>query len=788
MRRRASLTAVALVATATATIGPLASGPVQAADPPADFTDVAVASFSSPTAVEWLPGNRIAVLEKSGRLRVGRPGGSFTTAIDLAVCSNSERGLLGLAPDPGFLSNGWVYVYYTRNGPGGCVNRVSRFTMGGDRVVPSSEIVLLDNIASAGGNHNGGDLDVGSDGNIYVAIGDSGTDPRGNSGSAGGNDAAQDLSLLNGKIVRITRSGTPAAGNPFTGAGTVRCAQLGVSASPSVRCREIYAWGLRNPYRFAFDRDDGSDRFYINDVGQSTYEEVDRGAIGNFGWPTREGPCPQGQTVPCPASPSGVIDPITSYGRSLGTYITAGAFVPDGLWPERFDGAYLFGDGGSGRIWMMDASGSVDYGSPFATSAFGLTDMTFGFDASGRMVLYYVQVGGSLRMIVPNSVPAGPTAADLRMDPITPIRAYDTGDGTGVPGGAAGHVVNASTRVVDLDPPANARAALVNITMAGTAGSGFVRTWASRTLRPVTSSVNADGAGSTVGNAVIVPLASDGTFVLESATTTRVVVDVMAWFRTTGGASDDGRFVALDPARLVDTREPAGSTLDSGSSNPYARSGNLNPVEATGRLGVDPDETGAVVLSIAALPTPGRQGRATLVPGGAGDSGTSSVNVTPSDIRNNLVVVPVSADGEVDIITKDLDDVVIDLLGYVTSPSAPSSGSGLYTQLAASRIVDSRDDLGFGRLAARTPATLNVPGASGASAVVQTVTVTGPSGQGWIVAHPSVAPPVVSNLNFGAGDTRGTLAFTRLTNTGRERFTARVPTDVVVDRVGFFSD
>jgi glucose/arabinose dehydrogenase len=764
----------------------LGSPTVQAADPPAGFVDELIGSFSRPTAVEWLPGNRIVVLEQGGQIRVGTPGGSFTTAASLNVCSNSERGLLGLAPDPGFLGNGWVYVYYTHAGPNGCVNRVSRFTMTNDSVATSSEVVLLDNIASTGGNHNGGDLDVGSDGLLYVAIGDAGTDPRGNSGSAGSNDAAQDLSLLNGKIVRITRSGDPAPGNAFSGADTTRCATLGTTSSPTVRCQEIYAWGLRNPYRFAFDRDDGSDRFYINDVGQSTYEEVSEGAVGNFGWPSREGPCPQGQVEPCAGPPAGVIDPITAYGRNDGAYITAGAFVPDGLWDSTYDGTYFFADGGSGDIWLMDDNGDVDYGDPFATGAGGITDMVFGFDETGAMVLYYVLVSGQLRAITPLASDALVGVSDLALEPITPIRAYDTGDGTGVSGAAAGDVLAATTRVVDLDPPGGTRAALVNITMADTAGPGFVRTWESRKFRPETSSVNADRANATVGNAVVVALAGDGTFVLEAATGTRVVVDVMAWLVETSGTSAEGRFVGLDPARLIDTRETSGTVLDSGSDNVYSEvlstviGGPINAewgFQVMGKVGVpDGADVSAAVLSVAAIPRPGLQGRVTLVPAGSPDSGTASVNVTPGDVRNNLVVVPLAGDADdVTAYGRDLDDIVVDVLGFVTGASAATEASGLYTPIAPTRIVDSREDLGFGRLTGGAPSLLAVPGSDDASAVAQTITVTQPSDRGWIVAHPSE-------------DTRGTLAFTRLTGEGSERVTARVDTDVVIDMVGFFSN
>ena len=157
-------------------------------------------------------------------------------------------------------------------------------------------------------------------------------------------------------------------------------------------------------------------------------------------------------------------------------------------------------------------------------------------------------------------------------------------------------------------------------------------------------------------------------------------------------------------------------------------------------------------------------------------------------MRNNLVIVPL-AGGAADVtaITLNLDDVIVDVLGFVTSDTAATSGSGLFNPIVADRVVDTRENLGFGRLSANTPAFIDLTDTP-ASAVVQTITVTQPSGDGWIVAHPSATPPVVSNLNYRAGDTRGTLAFTRLTATGGERFTARVATDVVVDVVGFFSD
>jgi glucose/arabinose dehydrogenase len=759
-----------------------------AATPPTGFSDALVGSFSRPTTVEWLPGDLIAVLEQGGRLKVGHPGGSFTTALTLDVCSNSERGLLGLAPDPAFLGNGLVYVYYTAAKGGGCVNRVSRFQMNGMTIDPSTEWILIDDISSRGGNHNGGDLDVGSDGYLYVGVGDAGTDPRGDSGSAGSNDAAQDLSLLNGKILRITLDGQPAPGNPFTGPGTARCAFRGnTAATPTTTCQEIFAYGLRNPYRFAFDRNDGAGTFFINDVGQNTYEEVNGGGLGlNYGWPSREGPCPQGATAPCPGPPAGLVDPIAAYGRSLGSYVTAGAFVPDGLWPKDYDGAYLFADGGSGQIWMRRANGAIDYGAPFATGAFGITDMTFGFDTAGRTVLYYVQVGGSLRAITPTTPPASAAVAGLRLIPVTPFRAYDT-DGTGTPPGVA---FNGTTRLIDLDPPGAYEAALVNLTYAGVSGPGFVRAWNTRGLRAETSSVNVDGRGSQAANAAIVPLDADGTFLLESTTTGRVIVDVMGWLDATGGTSDDGRFVAGDPARLVDSRIPAGTTLDSGSPNPWSSTPTGLRIDVAGELAVPDDGTAAaVVVSIGALSDGSPAGFVGAHPSGVAYSGTSNVNVLRGETRANMVVVPIGADGAIELFMVNVADVVVDVLGYVTSGSAATSGSGLYTSVDTYRLADSRIPQGFGTLAPLTPAAITVPGGAAYSAVVQNVTVTNTTGPGFVSIHPTPTLPTVSTLNYtGPAQTRAAFAFSALDPAGAERFTSFATADLIVDVVGFFSE
>jgi glucose/arabinose dehydrogenase len=234
---------------------PAAAAPLQTDALPFGFTDSPVASVPAPVAVRALPDGTVAVLGKAGTVHIVR-GGSLVTppALTLGgVCANNERGLLGIAADANFTTNGFVYLYYTYVAPdlpGDCANRVSRFTLSGDVIDPGTEVVLVDKISSVGGNHNGGDLEIGKDGFLYISIGDAGSNPRGSSATMA---AAQDLSLLNGKILRVDpATGGPAPGNPFSGLGTDSCRVRGNTAdTPLTTCQEIYAYGLRNPWRFA---------------------------------------------------------------------------------------------------------------------------------------------------------------------------------------------------------------------------------------------------------------------------------------------------------------------------------------------------------------------------------------------------------------------------------------------------------------------------------------------------------------------------------------------------------
>jgi glucose/arabinose dehydrogenase len=390
-------------------LGLVQGGASQAAVPP-DFSDQLVATVASPTGFAFTPDGRMLITTQPGRVRVVQGGSLLVTpALDISAitCSNSERGLLGIAVDPAFTSNGYVYLYYTFKKSGVCttndstapVNRVSRFVMSGNTL--ASENVLIDNIHSPNGNHNAGDLNFGKDGFLYVTVGDGGCDYAGG-GCAGSNDAARDRNVLIGKVLRITRDGGIPAGNPFTGAGTARCNVTGSTSAGNI-CQETFAWGLRNPFRFAFDPNAAGTVFHINDVGQNAWEEIDLGASGaDYGWNIREGFCATGSTTNCgppPVQPTGPLtNPIFAYGRSDGCVsITGGAFVPNGVWPAAYNGQYLFSDYGCGKIFRLVPNGSGGFNRvDFATGLGGSSavHLRFGPHGGGQALYYSTYAGG----------------------------------------------------------------------------------------------------------------------------------------------------------------------------------------------------------------------------------------------------------------------------------------------------------------------------------------------------------------------------------------------------------
>ena len=285
----------------------------------------AVSGLSSPTCIVFAPDGRMYVGEKGGTIRVFQNGAQISTFTTIACSTNSERGVLGLALDPNYAANRFVYVYYTTsnlslNAPPTPKNRVSRFTDLANQAVPGSETILIDNIPSDAGNHNAGCIRFGLDGKLYIATGDGGSTPA----------LAQSLTSVAGKILRVNPDGTIPGDNPFVGGGNRG---------------EIWAYGLRNPFRFAFRP--GTLVPYIADVGQGSWEEVNVGVSGgNYGWNLHEGP----------SGGAGFIQPVFSYPHNGGSRsITGGAFVGT-RWPVEFQSRYIFGDYVLSQLYWIEVT------------------------------------------------------------------------------------------------------------------------------------------------------------------------------------------------------------------------------------------------------------------------------------------------------------------------------------------------------------------------------------------------------------------------------------------------
>ena len=377
--------------TSPTTPGSCAAGSVVPGTPNLIATRV-VGGLSSPLDLQSAPGDRtrLFVVEQAGRIRVVRSGALASVPyLDLAtrISSGGERGLLGLVFHPQYGSNGRFFVNYTdRNGD----TRVSEFrapTPGNDTADPSSERELL-SVRQPFANHNGGGLAFGPDGFLYIGLGDggSGGDPLGN---------AQNLGTRLGKMLRIDVSGAAPfavpSDNPFLGRS---------GALP-----EVWAYGLRNPWRFSFDRSTGD--LYIGDVGQGALEEIDVGLASrrggeNYGWNTMEGSRCFSPANNC--NTSGLTLPVTDYGRGDGFSVTGGV-VYRGCRMPGYAGQYFYADYGTGiiRSFRLDAGRATDprdwTNALSGSSRVIRNPSSFGVDADGE--IYIVDYDGEVYRIDP---------------------------------------------------------------------------------------------------------------------------------------------------------------------------------------------------------------------------------------------------------------------------------------------------------------------------------------------------------------------------------------------------
>ena len=359
-------------------------------------------TFNTPVDIANAGDGRLFIVEQAGVIRVATldvPATSAPIFLDISsrVNSGGERGLLGLAFHPDYASNGYFYINYNTSIDEQLYTRISRFsvTANPNTADPASELILLQ-LAQPFANHNAGDLEFGPDGYLYFGLGDggSGGDP---------DERAQNINVLLGKMLRIDVDGggiasdcgsssnyTIPADNPLVG-------QAG--------CDEIWAIGLRNPWRFSFDRQTGD--MFIGDVGQQALEEIDYQPAGtgdvNWGWDIKEGTGCHEPSTGCDST--GLTDPIYEYGHSNGRCSISGGFVYRGSQYPALYGRYFYADFCTGEVWSLTPD-SGDWNGNLTNALIANTGQiaTFGEDTNGEV--YLATFGGGVVYRIQDDAPA----------------------------------------------------------------------------------------------------------------------------------------------------------------------------------------------------------------------------------------------------------------------------------------------------------------------------------------------------------------------------------------------
>jgi glucose/arabinose dehydrogenase len=400
-----------------AATGARASAPVASTAPPGTTPSAGSSPRATPAAFDptrisvtlqafaTVPGGPLAIAapdDGSGRLFVASQDGrawvvdrngltKSTPLLDISsiVTTGGERGLLGIAPHPHFAANPIVFVDYTDVHGDTVVASYRVSAADPDRLDPTTAVDWL-HVQQPFPNHNGGAVVFGPDGDLYISLGDGGGggDPQGN---------GQNRDALLGKILRIDvddpgtggeRYAIP-AGNPF-------------ATTPGAR-PEVWLWGLRNPWRMAFDRATGD--LWIGDVGQGAWEEVDVARAGtgglNFGWNRMEGAhCYQ---PPSGCDQSGLTMPVAEYGHDQGCVVIGGVVYRGSRFPI-LDGGYLYADFCSGTMWALDAAAASASASPPTAVRVGTGGgeiVAFGEDQAGEV--YVASLTGQISMVVATS-------------------------------------------------------------------------------------------------------------------------------------------------------------------------------------------------------------------------------------------------------------------------------------------------------------------------------------------------------------------------------------------------
>jgi glucose/arabinose dehydrogenase len=746
-RARTLLAAVVLLANL------VAAGPAIAASVPGGFTDSVLASgLPSPTAMAFAPDGRLFVAQQGGALRVIKNGTLLATPfLTVTVSSSGERGLLGVAFDPNFATNHYVYVYYTATSPA-THNRVSRFTANGDVAVPGSEVVILElNNLSSATNHNGGAIHFGPDGKLYIATGD-------NASSAN----SQSLSNLLGKILRVNADASIPTDNPFYG-------------STGGANRAIWALGLRNPFTFAFQP--GSGRLFINDVGQNTYEEVNDGIAGsNYGWPASEGP----------TGTPGHRGPVYSYNHADGPFggcaISGGAFYNPAApqFPSSYLGSYFFADFCSGWINRVDPANGFAVSS-FASGISFPVDLQVGPDGA----LYYLARGGGGivgRIGFPEPLPP----VETTFFPIGPVRVLDTRFGNGL----SSRFVAGQSRIWQVAGregiPPNAVAVTGNVTVTGQTAAGWLTVSPTPTNEASPSTINFPVRDDRANN-VTIRLAGDGTlaavFKAPAGRTTHVILDVTGYFVATG---EGATYRSVTPGRSLDSRFGVG--LDKAFESGVPRSWPVG-----GRNGIP----GAAIAVTGNVTVTGQQsaGYVAVTPDPQVSPLTSTINFPAGDDRANGITVKLGSGGVLNAVFRGAPGARAHLIFDVTGYYLPDGAGARFIPLVPARILDSRFGIGLGgRFHSGTPRELTVAGAGGvpgnATAITGNLTVVNQTWPGYVALTRTPTTALeTSTLNVPSGDIRANGVTGPLGGSGSAGLLyvgGSGTTDLLLDVTGYF--
>jgi glucose/arabinose dehydrogenase len=653
--------------------------PLAAQTPQIRLTQIAT-GLGAPTDIQNAGDgtNRLFLVQQNGIIRLYKNGAVVPTPfldIDAKTNGGGERGLLGMAFPPGYAGKQRFYVNYT-DLSGNTVIAMYRASAGNPDVAdPTSEQILLE-INQPGSNHNGGSMRFGPDGFLYVATGD---------GGGGTPEQAQHPQSLLGKILRLDVESQPGTvlippGNPFTGLG-------GNLIRP-----EIWASGLRNPWRISFDRATGD--LWIADVGQDEWEEVNfqlAASSGgqNYGWPNTEGNhCYQ--AAPC--NMQGYVPPVAEYSHTTsGCSVTGGYRYRGALSPD-LTGIYFYGDFCSGRIWGLRQQNGQWVNQQLLQS--GLRIMTFGEDEAGEIYVADGNLGGIHRIetapaevsvTITSTPPGRPFTLDTETTPrSTPqTLSFATGsthtitwlpvpslNGTRhvfegwVDGGTANPrqiTANATATYEGIFSTAHQVSLSLNgsgtVTLQPPSADGFYAQGSTvqATAVPTAGSTFAGYSGCTAATGLIASFP-----VVQPCTLTATLLPDQPPPLPTALL-----FVPVTPCRLMDTRDPA----KTGSLGPPALAAQTQRTVAVlqGTCSI-PATARAYALNVTVVPA-GPLSFLTLWPAGFPRPLASTLNSPAGQVVANAALMPAGTNGDINVFVTDATDVILDIVGYFVGGS-----------------------------------------------------------------------------------------------------------------------